>query len=67
MRPIRGIAREDLPHLGLARDHFLVLGLEQPEHGVVDVVDHLVDDLVQPDLDVLVRGQLPATCGRAGR
>src|SRR5947207_10924869 len=39
--------REDLPHLGFARDHFGELGLQHPFEGRVDVFEHLVDDLIE--------------------
>ena len=58
---IAPIARhaEDLADLGLAGDDLFELRGEQAEHGGLDVLDQLVDDLVGPDLDVLVLGQLP--------
>ena len=49
---------EDLADLGLARDDLFVLGREHADHGLLDVLEHLVDDLVGPDLDVLGVGQL---------
>ena len=58
---------EDLPDLGLAGDDLLVLRGEHADHGALDVLEELVDDLVGTDLDVLGLGQLPGTCGRAAR
>src|ERR1700722_6749638 len=49
---------EHLAHLGLARDDLLVDRREQSEHGRLDVLEQLVDDLVGPDLDVGRLGQL---------
>ena len=49
---------EDLADLGVAGDDLFELGLEQAEHGVLDVLEHLVDDLVGADLDVLLVGHL---------
>ena len=45
--------REDLADLGLAGDDLFELGREQADHGVLDVLEDLVDDLVGADLDVL--------------
>jgi hypothetical protein len=42
------------------RDDLFELGGEQADHGLLDVLEHLVDDLVGPDLDVLGVGQLRA-------
>ena len=50
---------EDLADLGLAGDHLFELGGEHADHGVLDVLEELVDDLVGADLDVLGLGQLP--------
>ena len=49
---------EDLAHLGVAGDDLFDIGLQQAEHGVLDVLEHLVDDLVGPDLDALGLGQV---------
>src|SRR5262249_15431286 len=49
---------EDLAHLGVARDDFLVLRRQQAHHGLLDVVEHLVNDLVGTDLDALFVRQL---------
>ena len=49
---------EDLADLGLAGDDLLELGSEHADHGVLDVLEHLVDDLVGPDLDVFGVGEL---------
>ena len=49
---------EDLADLGLAGDDLFELGSEHADHGLLDVLEHLVDDLVGPDLDVLGVGQL---------
>ena len=49
---------EDLADLGLAGDDLFELGGEQADHGVLDVLEDLVDDLVGADLDVLGVGQL---------
>ena len=49
---------EDLADLGLAGDDLFELGREHADHGLLDVLEQLVDDLVGPDLDVLGVGQL---------
>ncbi len=49
---------EDLADLGLAGDDLLELGGEHADHGLLDVLEHLVDDLVGADLDVFGVGQL---------
>src|SRR5690606_34846441 len=41
-----------------ARDHLFELRREQTEHGVLHVVDDLVDDLVGTDLDAFFVGEL---------
>ena len=63
MAPDPGDA-EDLPHLGVARDHLFELGGEEADHGLLDVLEDLVDDLVGPDLHVLEIGQLPGLAVR---
>ena len=50
---------EDLAHLGLAGDDLFELGLEHAHHGVLDVLEHLVDDLVGAHLDVFGLGERP--------
>ena len=57
MAPIAGHP-EDLADLGLAGDDLFELGGEHADHGVLDVLEDLVDDLVGADLDVLGLGQL---------
>src|SRR3954452_12034085 len=52
---------EDLPHLGVAGDDLLELGGEEAHHGLLDVLQDLVDDLVGADLDVRGVSQLPAS------
>src|SRR6185312_1282976 len=47
---------EDLPHLGLAQHHFLLLGREQAFHRQLHLFDGLVDDAVGPDLHALAVG-----------
>ena len=49
---------EDLAHFGFAGDNFFVLRLEKTEHGILDVFEKLVDDLVVADLDLFLVGQL---------
>ena len=49
---------EDLADLGFAGDHFFELGGEHADHGPLDVLEQLVDDLVGTDLDVLGLGHL---------
>ena len=56
---------EDLPDLGLAGDDLFELRGQQADHGLLDVLEDLVDDLVGPDLDVLGLGQLPGLAVRA--
>ena len=56
---------EDLAHLRLAHHNFLELGLEQADHGVLHVFDKVVNDLVQPDFDVLGLGCLARVAVRA--
>ena len=49
---------EDLADLGVAGDDLFELGGEHADHGLLDVLEQLVDDLVGADLDVLGVGQL---------
>src|SRR5262245_17529459 len=49
---------EDLTHFGRPQYDFLDLRLQQALERLLHVLDGLVDDVVQPDLDVLARGQL---------
>ena len=58
---------EDLADLGLAGDDLFELGREQPEHGGLDLLDQLVDDLVGPDLDVARPRRARGCAGRGGR
>ena len=64
MAPTRGHP-EDLADLGLAGDDLLELGGEHADHGVLDVLEELVDDLVGADLDVL--GSASSRALRSGR
>src|SRR5438552_1122375 len=50
---------EDLTHFGLARDDLFELGGEHADHGRLDVLEQLVDDLVGPNLDVGRLGRRP--------
>ena len=56
---------EDLADLGVAGDHLFELGREHADHGVLDVLEQLVDDLVGPDLDAFGLGQLTGLAVRA--
>src|SRR3954471_4684850 len=49
---------EDLPHLGRAEPHFLERRLEDAGHRLLDLVGHVVDDRVQPHVDLLALGDL---------
>ena len=44
---------EDLPHLGLAEDLLDLLGHQHADQRLLDVVGHLVDDVVGADVDAL--------------
>jgi hypothetical protein len=56
---------EDLADLSLTRDDLFELRSEQADHGPLDVLDDLVDDLVGPDLHALGVGHLPSLAVRA--
>src|SRR6187397_2970286 len=49
---------EDLAHLGLARDDLFELRCEHADHGALDVLEELVDDLVGADVHALGIGEL---------
>lgn len=48
---------EHAAHLGMAQQHFLVLGRQEPLHGLFHVLDGIVDHGVQPHIHLfLLRG-----------
>src|SRR5262249_53577515 len=47
---VTGLAKE-LAHLGAALLHLDELRLEHPDERLADVLDHVVDDVVEPDVD----------------
>src|SRR5713101_638379 len=49
---------EDLADLRAAQVDLLRLGLEEADHRVADLVGNVVDDRVQPEVDLLLLGQL---------
>ena len=56
---------EDLTDLGLAERLLDLRGGEQAFHGLADVVDGVVDDVVEADLDPLALGEARRLAGRA--
>ena len=48
---------EDLTDLGAPRQLFLVDRIEEPLHGFANVIDGVVDDVVKPDIDLLLLRQ----------
>ena len=66
MAPTRGHP-EDLADLGLAGDDLFEHRGEHAEHGGLEVLEQLVDDLVGADLDVAPWRPSPARAGRAAR
>ena len=56
----------DLPDDGAAEVDLLDLGDEHALDGLLDLVGHLVDDVVAADVDLLLVGQRDAR-GRRGR